>query len=173
MGNKRSPELPGKNTPAPPPRPCYNMTIQTPKDCKDDVSDVTFITGSVSSLPRPAMHCDAIVEDNMEVESRSCINTHEYDEKGRCVRHPYIQLRKKNMFGSNWKVLMSACPDCCVDELKQIRLVEENRRKLRSGHPGQRRSSSKVRLQNSTWSSPVNSSSYSNSRCGSKTSMSL
>merc|ERR1719491_1290213 len=167
------------------------------------------------------MHCEAMVEDNKE-ESGPCINMHEYDEKGRCVRHPYVQLRKKNIFGRKWKVMLSACPDCCIDEFKRIRLVEESRRKKRSrapsavvsngpqppslqehhpfpidrrsqgssrqllnvdnshrrsslsnGPPGQRRSSSKVRTQNSIGSSSVNSSSYSSFLRESKTPMAL
>merc|ERR1712176_384379 len=78
-----------------------------------------------------------------------------------------------NMFGSKWKVLMSACPDCCIDELKRIQLVEENRRKLRNRPSGQRRSSSKVRSQNSAGSPSVHSSAYSSSCRGSKTPMVL
>ena len=57
------------------------------------------------------------------------INTNDYDDKGRCVHHPHIRLRKEKMFGRGWKVLMSACPDCCVDELRRIRLVEENNKR--------------------------------------------
>ena len=57
------------------------------------------------------------------------INTAEYDSKGRCVHHPHIRLRKKKMFGK-WKTLMSACPDCCVAELRRIRMVDEKKRKM-------------------------------------------
>ena len=39
--------------------------------------------------------------------------THVYDRKGRCVRHPQIQLRKrKSLF--QWKVILSDCPSCLV-----------------------------------------------------------
>jgi len=109
---------PARVAPGPPPRPCYNMVIQAPKDYKDDVSTVTFNTVSVSPPQSALVQCEAVVE-----EEEWPINTNEYDEKGRCVRHPHIRMRKKKMFGRKWKVLMSACPDCCVDELKRIRAV--------------------------------------------------
>merc|ERR1711933_331 len=86
-------QLSVKTIPAPPPRPCYNMVIQAPKDYKDDVSDATFSMGSVSSPPRPVMHSEATVEKKMEKRFR----LHEYDEKGQWVRHPFIKLRKKNV----------------------------------------------------------------------------
>ena len=38
------------------------------------------------------------------------LSTYEYDDRGRCVRHPHVRLRKRKMFGRGWKVLMSACP---------------------------------------------------------------
>jgi len=44
---------------------------------------------------------------------------HNYDGKGRCIHHPYIQLRKKELFKmkNSWKILMTNCPDCCIEEL--------------------------------------------------------
>jgi hypothetical protein len=54
-------------------------------------------------------------------------NTSNYDHKsGRCIHHPHIRLRKKNLFGRGWTQLMSACPDCCVGELCRLQLVQEN-----------------------------------------------
>jgi len=112
--------------PAPPPRPCYDMVIQAPAgDFRDDVSAVTFSTGSVAPAQSPP-RCEVVVEGE---EGDQPIDTNEYDERGRCVRHPHVKLRKKKMFGKKWKVLMSACPDCCVDELKRIRLKDEHGRK--------------------------------------------
>ena len=58
-------------------------------------------------------------------------DTNEFDPKtGRCIHHPHVRLRKKKLFGKGWKVMMSACPDCCVGELRRIRLAEENSLKL-------------------------------------------
>ena len=44
----------------------------------------------------------------------------ECDAKGRCVRHPYVRLRKKKLFGRGWKKLLSACPSCALEELYRI-----------------------------------------------------
>ena len=51
------------------------------------------------------------------------INTAEFDKKGRCVRHPTVRLRKKQLF-RGWKTLLSNCPECCLDEMRR---VKENR----------------------------------------------
>jgi hypothetical protein len=68
-------------------------------------------------------HCEEIVED-------PGINTNNYDSKGRCRSHPHIQLRKKKLLGvsKKWKVLMNACPECCIEELRRIKLNESKRR---------------------------------------------
>ena len=47
----------------------------------------------------------------------STINTHEYDKKGRCVRHPTTRLRKKKFFGG-WKIIFKHCPDCAIAAFK-------------------------------------------------------
>jgi hypothetical protein len=44
----------------------------------------------------------------------------EYDDKGRCVKHPHIKLRKKKMLGG-WKVMLVNCPDCCIEEMLKMR----------------------------------------------------
>lgn len=48
----------------------------------------------------------------------SPINTHEYDLKGRCVRHPTTRLRKKKFF-RGWKILLKHCKDCAVAAFKE------------------------------------------------------
>lgn len=48
------------------------------------------------------------------------IKTCEYDHKGRCIRHPNYQLRKKKMF-KGWVTLLSNCPECCLDEMKRVK----------------------------------------------------
>merc|ERR1719464_941287 len=71
-------------------------------------------------------------EDNEDEENgpvATLVNTADYDSKGRCVHHPHVRLRKKKIFGG-WKTLMSACPDCCVEELRRIRMVDEKKRKI-------------------------------------------
>ena len=71
---------------------------------------------------------NAEVADNAKLSlSMMTTNTSDYDTKtGKCIHHPHIRLRKKKLCGKGWKVLMSACPDCCVSELRRIRLAEEN-----------------------------------------------
>ena len=59
------------------------------------------------------------------------INPNTYDSKGRCVWHPQVCLRKKNLCGNGWKVLLIACPNCCVGELCWLQSVEKNNKKPR------------------------------------------
>ena len=110
------------------------------------------IVEDVNELPLPMKTSDgtvisahpSICEEDMKQPSSKNINTNNYDKRGRCVVHPHIRLRKKKLLnrlclgssnkdnpdGGGWKILMSACPDCCVDELRRIRLVEENNKRL-------------------------------------------
>ncbi|KAL3764702.1 hypothetical protein ACHAWU_001532 [Discostella pseudostelligera] len=62
------------------------------------------------------------------------INTCDYDERGWCRRHPTtVHLRKKNLFRSTWTVLLSHCPECCLDEMKRVRDVQHQSRKKGGG----------------------------------------
>jgi len=105
----------------------------TTRDVSDDVSAISFM-GSVYSNNQAHLF-NALVpfqEEVIEEESPEdndfdfdndqsiCSSTNNYDSKGRCVRHPHVRLRKKKFLGRGWKVLMSACPDCCVDELRKL-----------------------------------------------------
>ena len=47
-----------------------------------------------------------------------------YDDKGRCMKHPHIRLRKKKLMGG-WKVMLVNCPDCCIEEMLRMRLEED------------------------------------------------
>ncbi|KAL3808437.1 hypothetical protein ACHAXA_003368 [Cyclostephanos tholiformis] len=125
-------------------QPLYpNMVISpVPKD--DEMSELTFMGHSVRSSstsacpnnPTSSIGEKSSVTDNTEpapVPALSMImtDTNKFDPKsGRCIHHPQVRLRKKKLFGKGWKVLMSACPDCCVGELRRIRLAEENSIKL-------------------------------------------
>ena len=124
-------------------QPLYtNMVINSvPND--DEVSALTFMGHSSRSTSEyPNCHRTSICENssqdeddyNAEVADKAKLslsmmitNTSDYDTKtGRCIHHPHVRLRKKKLFGKGWKVLMSACPDCCVGELRRIRVAEEN-----------------------------------------------
>jgi len=94
----------------------------------------------VNELPLPVKTDGTVIsshsstyEEDMKQPSVNA-NTNNYDKKGRCVVHPHIQLRKKkflkrlsigassdkcNSEGGGWKILLSACPECCVDELRR------------------------------------------------------
>ena len=51
----------------------------------------------------------------------SVINTFDYDERGWCRNHPStVRLRKKKMFSGAWQVVLSSCPECCLDEMRRI-----------------------------------------------------
>lgn len=64
-------------------------------------------------------------QENKKKEVRSNnaeeeINTCEFDSKGRCVRHPTVRLRQKKLL-QGWKVVLSNCPECCLDEMKRVK----------------------------------------------------
>ena len=60
------------------------------------------------------------VDPDGDDEDDRPIKTCEYDDRGRCVRHPQYQLRKKKMF-KGWVTLLSNCPECCLDEMKRVK----------------------------------------------------
>ena len=102
------------------------------RDVSDDVSAISFMGSVFSNQPSnfntlvPFQEEDEESEtndidfDNDDGEESICTSTNNYDSKGRCIRHPHVRLRKKKFLGRGWKVLMSACPDCCVDELRRL-----------------------------------------------------
>jgi len=47
-----------------------------------------------------------------------------FDRKGYCVRHPHVRLRKKKLLGG-WNVLITNCPDCCVEEMGRLKRVRK------------------------------------------------
>ena len=136
-------------------RPFYTNMVVSPVPNDDEVSALTFTGHSVRSTSEyrnihRAPNQDSLHEQDEDKLSSSAANvtdiaelvsffssstmmvdTNVFDPKtGRCIHHPHVHLRKKKVFGKGWKVLMSACPDCCVGELLRIRLAEENSLKL-------------------------------------------
>jgi hypothetical protein len=129
--------------------PLYAQIVVRPDD--DEVSALSFSGRSVRSCPdrsfppicedtsqeyehnsssSGAKNADnAIAYTTATSLSKMMKNTGDYDLKtGRCVHHPHIRLRKKKLFGKGWTVMMSACPDCCIDELYKMKLalIKEN-----------------------------------------------
>lgn len=43
-----------------------------------------------------------------------------FDDRGRCVHHPHIRLRKKKLLGG-WKIILVNCPDCCIENMLRMR----------------------------------------------------
>ena len=82
------------------------------RDVSDDVSAISFMGSVFSNQPNDS--------NDDEGGETICTSTNNYDLKGRCVRHPHVRLRKKKFLGRGWKVLMSTCPDCCMDELRRL-----------------------------------------------------
>jgi hypothetical protein len=127
-------------------QPLYASIVVRPDD--DEVSALSFSGRSVRSISscqdryfppicentsheqdehKPSSS-DAKTSDNAYTAvtslSKMMKNTGDYDPKtGRCVHHPHIRLRKKKLFGKGWTALMSACPDCCIDELCKMKLA--------------------------------------------------
>ena len=58
--------------------------------------------------------------EHNDPETHVMAQASEYDDKGRCVKHPHIKLRKKKMLGG-WKVMLVNCPDCCIEEMLKMR----------------------------------------------------
>eukprot|EP00985_Skeletonema_marinoi_P006786 scaffold2967_cov102-Skeletonema_marinoi.AAC.5 len=104
--------------------PYTNVVVCPPTNFDDEVSAISFME-SVKYQPVHSHNRQQqvpIAEDSENTqETNECINTNNYDSKGRCANHPQIRLRKKKLFGRGWKVLMNACPDCCVDELRRFK----------------------------------------------------
>jgi hypothetical protein len=122
--------------------------VVSPVPNDDEVLVLTFMGHSVQSshaTTSPNIHCTSIWVNSLQYQeedspsssaaevtdkaapdsvlslSTMMADTNEFDPKtGRCIHHPRICLRKKKLFGKGWKALMSACPDCCVDELRGI-----------------------------------------------------
>ncbi|KAL7516118.1 hypothetical protein ACHAWX_004355 [Stephanocyclus meneghinianus] len=104
------------------------------RDVSDEVSALSFM-GSVYSSTQSQFNVDSLLpyqendvtpEDDKDFDFDNddqdiSVSTNNYDSKGRCVRHPHVRLRKKKILGRGWKILMSACPDCCVEELRRIK----------------------------------------------------
>ena len=139
-------------------QPHYTNAVVSPVTNDDEVSALTFMghfVRSSFSSASPNIRRASIYENSSQEQGENGISssaakltdkavpvsvsslstmmadTNEFDPKtGRCIHHPHVRLRKKKLFGKGWKVLMSACPDCCVDELRRIRVAEENSLKL-------------------------------------------
>jgi len=58
------------------------------------------------------------------------IGTNLFDRRGFCVRHPDVRLRRRRMLGG-WQVLVANCPACCEDEIRRLKRVKREKRRVR------------------------------------------
>jgi len=75
-------------------------------------------------LPTPTRSNNTINTNNNKAPS---VVVHACDDKGRCIFHPHIQLRKKSIMGlmGGWKDILHVCPDCEKQELQELLLREK------------------------------------------------
>jgi len=136
-----------------------NMVVSPAHNYDDEISTLSYMGNSVQSVPSVTLRrhqyediaCTDSTDDQDATNTATStspsvprINTNDYDAKGRCIHHPHIRLRKKKLFGRGWKIQMSACPDCCVDELRRIRMVDQNKNRMKEKKERKRSKSANV-----------------------------
>lgn len=112
----------------------------------DEVSALSFMGDTVQSspgnVPSFGITDEVLLNYNQEPQNQdqAAINAqsqslttmhHTYDAKGRCIHHSHVRLRKRKLFGRGWIILMSACPDCCVEELQKVMVVGKSKSKVK------------------------------------------
>ena len=73
-------------------------------------------------LPTPTRSNNTITTTNTNNNNKApSVVVHACDDKGRCIFHPHIRLRKKSIMGlmGRWKDILHVCPDCEKQELLQ------------------------------------------------------
>lgn len=98
-------------------------------------SDRSVASHGASASSLPPRVSDIATHRPRVLTREFTINKHEYDDKGRCVRHPNVRLRKKKAFGRGWKVLIQRCPECCLDELRMVKAEFNRSRGVGAGSP--------------------------------------
>lgn len=94
------------------PRPAKNV----PKKNRRSVDSQPGFTESETNVSdTPSANADHNDSETPVMSQASA-----YDDKGRCVKHPHIKLRKKKLLGG-WKVMLVNCPDCCIEEMLKMR----------------------------------------------------
>eukprot|EP00804_Cyclotella_cryptica_P030161 CCRYP_009569-RA/>CCRYP_009569-RA protein AED:0.02 eAED:0.02 QI:425/1/1/1/1/1/2/375/1020 len=88
----------------------------TPKKNRRSVdSQPGFTESETNASDAPSANAD-----HNDSETPVMAQASAYDDKGRCVKHPHIKLRKKKLLGG-WKVMLVNCPDCCIEEMLKMR----------------------------------------------------
>ena len=68
--------------------------------------------------------------NNTNINNNNSNNT--YDKHGRCIHHPQIQLRRRQLFSfsTEWKTIFKVCPDCCMEELNKLYASSSSSKKM-------------------------------------------
>jgi len=73
---------------------------------------------------QPCSNTHELSDDTTTINIDTNINNdnNTYDKYGRCINHPHIQLRRRQLFSfsSEWKTILKVCPDCCMEELNRL-----------------------------------------------------
>ena len=95
---------------------------------------MSVISGhSAYSTDSHSHHSSHHGDSNRGTQDQEEIMTYLFDRKGYCVRHPHVRLRKKKILGG-WNVLITNCPDCCMEECGRLsRLRKEQKKKRTTG----------------------------------------
>lgn len=88
----------------------------------------------------PRVHDDS-TNKGMGVDDEEIV-TNLFDRKGYCIRHPTVQLRKKKIFGG-WNILMTNCPDCCMEEMHRLKRVSKRNKAASRANDIRRKSEKK------------------------------
>jgi len=119
-------------------------TVQSINSNNDASSTIQWYDsdGSTLLVDFPHNHDDHGSDQSVEdgYANQSCSNTHNlsdttnntninnnnsnntYDKHGRCIHHPQIQLRRRQLFSfsTEWTIILKVCPDCCMEELNRL-----------------------------------------------------
>jgi len=101
-----------RNPPSTPPQEEYDESVTTESRTPTTPNRVSGVHNDSTS---------GYVIDDEEIITNS------FDRKGYCVQHPTVQLRKKKLFGG-WKIMMTNCPDCCVEEMRRLKRVSKQKK---------------------------------------------
>jgi hypothetical protein len=110
----------------------YTNEHSTPKLLdQDEVSAVSMSSVTRNLYTKPNDSTEDDEEASASPEDKEIV-TAQCDAKGKCIRHPTVRLRKKKLFGG-WQVVLSNCPECCLDEMRRVKEERSRSGKSKSG----------------------------------------
>ena len=95
-------------------------TLSSASVSSSSSSSTSSSSSSTSSSSVLSPSNEAMMKIKAEEDDEIVINPCDYNELGWCRRHPStVRMRKKKLV-SGWQVLLSQCPQCCLDEMMRI-----------------------------------------------------